>query len=134
MGPTPRSRALTFETTELFMRLEIIQVDVLALVSLVWVALDSYSFAVGAFDDVLVAPMLIKTPPSLLVVFASSLLLSPSRLRIISTSPDHVDGLVSYLFGDHHLSHNGTGVVLLLCEAMSKRQQCCCNGGELHRT
>ena len=37
-----------------------------------------------------------------------------------------------YLFGSHHLRHNGTGIIFLLCEPMGKRQQCCCDGGKSH--
>jgi hypothetical protein len=53
MRPTPRATSITNGIAELLMRLEIVQVDILALVGLVGISLDSLNAAILALNLVL---------------------------------------------------------------------------------
>jgi hypothetical protein len=92
--PAPRARAFANGVTELSMCLEVVHVlknvsikslavnshqthNVLALVRLVGIALDSLNTTVLALDLVLVDAVLVEAVPSLAIVFASFTLLGP---------------------------------------------------------
>jgi hypothetical protein len=62
------------------MSFEVVQVNVLALVSLVGIALYGLNATVLALDLVLVGALLAETVPPLVVIVSSSALLGPGRL------------------------------------------------------
>lgn len=98
VAPTPRSRALTAIASELLVRLEVVHVDVLALVSLVRVALDSFSDTILALDDVLAVTFLVKSVPLLVVVVASGFVGSPGGLVLLALRRMVNTRNVAYLF------------------------------------
>ena len=55
--PTPRATSITNGIAELLMRLEVVQVDILALVGLVGISLDSLNAAVLALNLVLLGAL-----------------------------------------------------------------------------
>lgn len=79
--PAPRARSLAAITAKLLVRLEVVHVDVLALVGLVRVAFYGYGLAVLAGNDVLVGTLLFEAIPLLVVVVAGFLVVCPSSLH-----------------------------------------------------
>lgn len=66
------------------MRLEVVHINVFALVRLVCIAFYGLSLAIDAFDDIFVWPFLVEAVPLLVVVSAGSFVLGPSRLYFVS--------------------------------------------------
>ena len=62
------------------MSLEIVQVNVLALVRLVGITLYGFNTAVLALDLVLVGALLVETVPPFAIIVSSGALLGPCRL------------------------------------------------------
>jgi hypothetical protein len=62
------------------MSLEVVQVNVLALVRLVGIALYGFNTTVLALDLILVGALLVESVPSFAVIVSSSALLGPCRL------------------------------------------------------
>ena len=79
--PAPRATALTHAIAKLLVRLEVVQVDVLAFVRLIGIALDSLNAAILALNFVLIDPFLGEAIPLFVVVGAGSTLLGPGSLR-----------------------------------------------------
>lgn len=91
MRPSPGSRTLSDRVTKLGVGLEVVQVNVVAPVRLVWVVLDSLNTTKLALDDALVGPLLLKAVPPSAVELASSTLLSPGSLDLLASHA--MDGL-----------------------------------------
>lgn len=86
VAPSPRTGALTVVATELLVCLEVVHVDILALVRLIGIAYHGHSRAIGALDNILTCAVLSKPVPSLAIEVAGSLLLCPRRLNLVNTS------------------------------------------------
>jgi hypothetical protein len=136
VGPSPGAGTFTNGITELSMGLEVVHVlrnvskisiavrshqtyNVLALVRLVSIALDSLNTTVLALDLVLVDPVLVEAVPSLAVVFTSCATLGPCCL-----------------FRGHHQLHDIARGIVGVGEAMGRDQRhkssCGSEGGPLH--
>ena len=78
--PAPRPGTIANGIAQLLVSLEVIQVNILALVRLVGIAFYSLNTTVLALDLVLVGALLAEAVPPLAVIVSSSTLLSPGRL------------------------------------------------------
>ena len=65
------------------MCLEVVQVNVVAPVRLVWVVLHSLDATMLALDNALVGPLLLEAAPPGAVEVTSSTLLGPGRLNLL---------------------------------------------------
>ena len=84
--PSPGTTTLTDGVAKLSVRLEVVQVDVLALVGLVGVVCYGLNATMLALNLVLLSALLTETHPLLVIVVASGALLSPCSLYLSVSS------------------------------------------------